>query len=631
MNPVDLEGRLCRLHRSQARRALVDRLCEDRVPREAAILVLDAFRLLGVTQQVGRLQRIVLSDQYRPFVRALALNILLLFDREAALELPLEMSPDDAEAILLATVSSIVHLTVADAKGCSAIAVVLQEVPEEARYAAFEFLDANRAREGIPATVLYRELLTIPSLQDLRPAMLARLVDEGGADARALLEELRDAATEPDPRREYQGALLRLLTEEIRPDREPTTAEGWGLVSTCDRLGTFTAASCVRSSAEGWVVAGVTLRVTGDVQDGLLVPGSTEEDADRACDDVVRSTGSPFTRVPLPYVAALVSDGVDRSRDAGHTLPQAAWSAVGVIDRFRDPDVALQRPDPTDPEPTPADVDALLERPEYRDRWYFDEGDLLGARARIPEGAGVPPEREAEWLAETAALLDSPGLRGRLAAMCRHMACWHTWAKQPDLAALLASLADLCARRFADNPLVQAMLRRSLVLVRPRDFFVPTIGDPALRQRLRDTFMPGLKLPRGTDLAVLDFAEIAFLCLESLCERLPGERRPRRDQVEEAAFAVGDAWARNATARAMGRGILPRAQVLRQMTADIGECLALPRHDAQVLAEEVQVGLATFASQVCSSCPVRCLREPLRAVMRPFYQAEHPGLGVKGR
>jgi hypothetical protein len=334
-------------------------------------------------------------------------------------------------------------------------------------------------------------------------------------------------------------------------------------------------------------------------------------------DEIARGTGISFVRVTLEQVGALITEAAWRSRCRGTRLPAHAASAVALFDRDTPARAAGSGAGLSARQVNLEDMRALLRRPEYESSWFFDRGDLHGLQLGLPEGRAALES----WVAQAAVRLCRPALRDRVAAMARHMAAWHRWKNEPELADQLAAAARATEEDFATSPLVHAMLERSIVPVGEQGSFVDRTLDRAMvRQHLKSLFFHHLCAPKGRDLARLDFTEAALGCLKDALLALPGERRPAEDACATAAFTIGKAFADFLLAGArwpIERVTTAIAQVLRDLCG-------LSAEEIERITMVVLPALGDFLDQRCSECPVACLDRPRADVADAFFSPEHP-------
>jgi hypothetical protein len=347
-----------------------------------------------------------------------------------------------------------------------------------------------------------------------------------------------------------------------------------------------------------------------------VLPRRRPEEAEQLLDEITHGTGIGFAPLKLAEAAALVREAAARTEELGLELPADARPAVQLLARInhRDDD-ALEEPLPLAASPDLEQLRALLARPEYAQSWFFDRGDLQSTGQDLPEGSADL----AVWAASVAGRLDRPALRSRLGGMARHMARWHRWKGESELAQLCSAAARVTEKDFANSPLVAAMLERSLV---PADEEpgAPTLDRSMLRQHLKGLFFQHIHAPKGRDLARLDFAEAALVFLEESFLGLPGERRPREDEATTAAFAIGKLFADFLIAGAHGS----IERVIGEMDQALQKYCHLDENECGRVVAVVLPALGDFMERHCAECPAACIDRPAADVSELFFAPHHP-------
>lgn len=613
--PAELEWRLRTVEPRAVRRALVDRLAAGRVQRRLLGLVEAALTLLGAGPEIDRLRAIALDARRSIPLRAAALRacgpdarvfgeVLERVGPATALEL---VGDTVREGLLSSDPGGVAGLVATFLHGGAA-------GDPEAGLAALAIVEEHRRSAGLSPSV-YGEALEADLPEPVVEALLEILVDEPDEPGAALLERLRDAAADPGRRRMFQKALLRARSADIEPAAGAPPVPGYALVSHCDGQGAFVLVGLFENADGTHTAADLCIRAAGDVRDGFVAPRLDARDQAELARQLEEGAGLRLVRVSLPEAAALVDEAVDRTRRAGRPLPRDARDSVRFFERVRPEGRRCPAVAPA-PRVLTRRVRALLDRPEY-ESWFFDHGDL--------EGAGVPPapgpEPSDAWVSAAARALDTPAMRARIAGMTAHMARWHHWNGEPDEAALCAALAARCRRGLARHPLVRLMLADS-----PVDGPAPrasvALGDPNLRRQLKAEHFAEVRSPRGRDQARLDFTEAAWVLLDSLFAVLPGEHRPRDEDLGGLAYEIGAAAADAIRGRRGGS----LATVRRRSVARLEAAAGLPPGQAEIIIEDVLRGLATFANEVCADCPTHCLDRPAADFRDVFFRDAHPAL-----
>ena len=619
VNEAELERRLSTIDVREAQRLLADRLRRGRVSVQEGSLYVAAFSAIGVGDQGDKLLHMAADRERAPHERAFAVAVLSSDDPEQLQALARTLSPTQAEALAEASVLDLLVGIEAEPERAEAVAGALVTLPEPMRHELLDQMEIGRVHLGASAATVYAEALASTGLATLRPRILAAIVAEGSMEGVALLERARDETKDPKARRDFQAALLRARTQAIEPGHESRPPDGYAYVGTCDGQGAFLVMGLFKNPDKSMTLADLCIRASSDIRDGFVVRRQSSKDLDIILHELRSNCGSAFCRVSLGEAARLVASAVDRTRELGRAIPRDAQAAVAMFDRARQPQT---RPEENVPVPSTASLEALrglLERDEYESTWFFDEGDLQGV------GVDLPPRRRTsrKWLEGAAARLNTASIRRRVTAMARHMARWHSWNQEPELAALCQAAAEDAENAFRSSPLVRVMLEHSARMIdSPRETLVVALADPTARQHIKALFFREVLDPTGRDLAHLDMTEAAFLCLDQAFELLPGERRPREDDRNEASYVIGRVFAdfviRGAEAPQ------PVGPLADEITALLVSTCDLTPEEAHRVAPLVMANLGGFVSTVCASCPVSCLVRPDAEMADVFFEPSHP-------
>ena len=383
---------------------------------------------------------------------------------------------------------------------------------------------------------------------------------------------------------------------------------GFAIISNCDGQGAFIVLGCIVNPDRSLTLADLCIRAAADIRDGFVNSGCTQAEVEELLNEM-RSQNLHFTRAPLRPVAALVRAAAERTRAMGVKIPRDAKVAMAQWERI--PPESTDLPAPLGRRATTEEVEALLDRPGYGS-WFFDEGDLGGAGVS-PPGARQSVER---WAAKAAlALARQEPIRQRVVAMCEHMARWHAFAGDTDAAHLCATLTVEVKEDFKNSALVTSMAARVLR---------PDASEPQRSRRpyIKQHFFADVKKPTGRDLAILDFTEAADTALDRVMTSLPGESRPRDEQLLDAAHGIGRTFAAYILA--------PRKSEMGALIRELSDVLAkstrlTPREQQQIAVLTLQQ-LAGFVDEVCGQCPVGCLDRPRMNAAAPFFAPGHPVL-----
>ncbi len=637
----ELERRLRGSDRVALRREIVDRLFDGGAAPQVFEVLSAALLQVGVRGEERRLERVVADSRRSAAARWTALSLIFNLDQALADRILLGLAPEDRLPLVLQPAAESIRAVVAEAREASALADAFMATHPDVRGEAFAYLEDVRRHAGTPAVLAYREVLRRDSLSDVRDLALEAIVGEGGPEAAAELAALRDAAPSAGARQAFQRALLRLGTRAIEAAPALAPPPGRAYLGHCDGQGAFIVLGCFENADGSTTIADLCVRADADVRDGFAEPALDDDAVSELLVKMEESGVGFLVPVPLTEAAAIVREGVQRTRRGGLTIAEGVRPALMFFERVP----VLSSPGAA---PGPAANDgpgaargtvtskealALLALPPYA-CWFFDRGDLGGAGARFPPPAPAPrgarrrktktsaPDvspRDA-WIEHALAGLAASEVAPRLAAMLDHMARWHGLAGEQILAAICATSAREARESFQTCAVVRAMLDRSLDVLAKQGEKTGRVGDPDTREHIRLAFFPDVDTPEGRDLAGLDFTEAAIEALETALEVLPGSRRPRADELMRGAFAIGTLFARYVIAR---RKAKPEALV-EQMSRALGEVTRLDAEERKMAIGSALPALAIFVEEVCGACPVACLKRPGADVADAFFATEHP-------
>jgi hypothetical protein len=364
--------------------------------------------------------------------------------------------------------------------------------------------------------------------------------------------------------------------------------------------------------------ASCCIRAAADIRDAFVLPQQPEDDFK---DMLSRLTDQRlhYTEVPPAEASKLFADALQRTRSLDRKLPDSAIPVLSLFERIV--------PEPTEEISTQqvasvADLHELMELPHY-DSWFFDEGDLLGHKVKLPSGAP-----DAAWFRGAASKLDKTPLKDRLFAMLEHMVKWHYWDGDSNAASLIFAALKDAKHNFKKSAIVRVMLERSIYYTEDMDSFdgkVPNtesdddpFGSEELRGTLRRRFFNDLKRPSGRHMAELDFTEIAYHQLHVAFSGYPGEKRPREDDVLDLAYETASEFIRS-----LFRG-KDAASMVERLDKSV---LAHTDLSAKERAELIQIlteGMFGFIESVCKGCNVQCLDAPRKGMADEFFSSAHP-------
>jgi hypothetical protein len=542
VNAGELARRLQGVEPSGARREIVDRLQRGDVPSDELDVLAAAMLHVGVGDEMGRLEALVLATDLPRSTRWIAMSILLNTAPHRVERVFDQLDPDDRLRLMLEPAVDAARNIQAAPELARWIAESLTWIPPAERREALAYIDDVRRGAGTPAALAYREVLRREAALPLIEMALEAVVEEGGAEAQAEVARLRDQASSPALRQAFQRALLRMGTRAIEPSRRPLRARGTGLLGSCDGQGAFLVAGCFENPDGTSSFASLCVRVGADLRNAFTVPAITDAERVSLIEGMCMGGISDVAPIDLAGAAEIVFEGLDRTRAAGLPVPADATAAIAMFERARDPAQKLALAVPSAAPPTLAEGRSLLELPVYQS-WFFDRGDLAAAGVDLAGASSGKPK--AAWVRRALERLAASEARPRLAAMLRHMAAWHALRGEVDKAALCSAAGAEVEARFAEGALPRAMLERSIKALKAleREAAEKAFGDPAVRGRLRIDFFHAVESPKGRDLAALDFCEVAYLALDTWLSLLPVNQRPRDRDVAAAAFEIARLFA----------------------------------------------------------------------------------------
>lgn len=618
VNEAELKQRLQSVEVHVARRLIVDKLDSRSLPDRAGPLFLALMGEIGIARQKDRLTDIALDLSRCSRERLWAAMALASEDPKAMDMLADRLGPEGMS--LLAELSLFELLTMqnpTDIGGsiATALTTLMDERPADELLARIE---TCRKGIGVSCSRAYGESLHKAELAPIRLKILDQFIHEASEEGIEFLSRMRDDALNPEERRNYQTALLKLRSRQIDINRDEEEIPGYALVSNCDGQGDYIVLGVVENGDNTFTVADLCLRADGDVRDGAIYPRRNEREVEEIASDVQHSLGCYFVEVTLPEAATLVDRSVTLTRDMSQQIPEEARPGVALLERcqhgYRWGEGSCCPPQAV--EPTTDAIRALLERPEYEDTWFFDAGDLGGSNIEPP-----PSNNNIDaWINGIVDKLDH-NVKSRLIAMAEHMAKWHYWNQEPAVSSLCRAIAARVRQGIENNPIVYVMLERSVeTLQYSTTELVCQFGDPSVRQHFKSLFFHDIKVPTGRDLAYLDLTEATASALDAAFELLPGQDRPRDEERDLAAFAVGKVFGE----RVIRNGLPSPDQVIPDMAEALENTCRLSKSEQHEVLMTVVPSLYAFVEEICSICPVDCLNNPDRDYSHVFFRPEHP-------
>ncbi len=596
-----------------ARRVLVERLRSSEPTDPETELFMALFSHLGIGEQRSPMAEIVVDDDQSHRVRAYACGLLATEDPMLAERLMDSLSVEDRIAIIDVPFVDMLVWAQADPRAGDQLAMALDSLDPEAQALTFERLERHRQRVGTGAVSAYGPALRKGRATGLHRFMLDALVEESAPEGLELVRIMRDAEREPNVRRRWQAALLRMGTRAIDPSSQRDAPPGRAYLSSCDQLGDFVLLGCVDNPDGSVSVANVCIRAGAEIRGGFVLLRQTPRDIDEILRDLDGSGGG-FAPFSLSEAADMVEGATLRTTVRRKRIPRDAEPAMTL---FRRGAWHQRRPEP---EIVPAwdtsieRVHALLDRPEHARIWLLTDAEM-GALQVLPPPSGRLDET---WIREAAALWARRcKRRSRLTAMAWHMARWHRARTEAEEAALCATLARMTEKHLSTSPLALAMLERAYLFPKalPR-----TLGDASVRDELRQAFFGDVRVPKGKDLARLDFTEVAYV---TLGEAMAGSKTDTGSNQcrRNLARAIAEAFV---SGRVSKQNPVEHPKLAKKLTTLIQRELAASSHHATELAGCVLSALDRFQHEVCRRCPARCIDRPRAHFVEEFYQEIHP-------
>jgi hypothetical protein len=625
---AELDGRLEAARAPRIRDLLLERLQADTISDQEGGILLAVFERIGVGESRPALLRLVLDAGQPLRVRARALSVLLEDDPHSLEQLVGKLPEQELQPLAAQWLSELLGAIQADPRQGEVLAETMEAASVTLRPFLLDQVETVRRSAGTSAAGTYGRALHRPDLADLHGRMLALIVEEARPESIALLEELWRKEPPGSRRRQLHGAVFRARTKRIEP--QPTEApSGAAYLGSCDGQGVYILVGCFRNLDGTETIADLCVRVGADVRDGFVLPRRRPDEAQRLLDEITRDTGIAFAPLSLADAAALVREAAECTAGLGLSLPSDARPAMQLFERVEPGAALIPRENagrapveagaPGSPATGLDELRDLLGRPEYTQSWFFDRGDLQAAGLELPGGT----TDLAAWAREIAPRLDRPSLRARLRGMAEHMARWHRWKGETELADLCSAAARATEQDFARSPLVLAMLECSVVPAedQPDSGGESQLDRLLLRQHLKSLFFQHVQSPRGRDLARLDFTEAALVFLEEAFLGLPGERRPRQDERATTAYTIGKAFADFLIAGAHGS----IERVIADMDRALRDYCHLDETECRRVVAVVLPALGDFIEQHCAECPAACLDRPGADVSEFFFAPCHPG------
>jgi hypothetical protein len=497
--------------------------------------------------------------------------------------------------------------------------VLLEASPEEREFVLLHHIGRIRREVGTPATLAYRSPLAEPALLDIHQHMIDAIVQERDSSAIDLLTMLRDTAVCDESRKRFQLALLRMGTKQIEDSPGRNTPDAEAFVSICGGQGAFFLVCRHRLSEQHCTTVTCCIRAAGEIRDAFVFPQHEEDDFNNLLDEMA-TEHLAHTEISLGEAATIFNEALCRTKALAQTLPTSMLPVMSFFERIEP--VPLTDIGPVSCGESVEALEKLMDLSHYCS-WFFDAGDLTGHGILPPDG-----EATESWYQNAAKQLSCTPLKERLLGMLTHMARWHTWNGDDEAASLCESARVSVQNDFSRSALVHLMLERSLltgpeafdVLLEDVDQSPRFYGDTALRTVLKRRFFSTLKRPAGRHVAELDFTEVGFNQLQLAFAQLPGEKRPREDDVLDISKEI---------ASVVVQGMLKDSHVesmMQQIDKTLSNKTTLFWDERVEVAANVMEGIFAFVDSACQRCPSQCLQYPRKGMADVFFSKRHPAL-----
>lgn len=616
VSPADLESRLRGVDATAVRRLLVDELDKGRISAAESLLFVEIMNVLGPGRQKNRLLRIA-SDHNRDKDERTYAFLALGYDKLA--EGDPAMAEIGAELFDEMMSFSMLNVFMLDEEEIgNAVVEILEGMPDMEFGAHFlEMLDEQRSLARMPAHIAYADALSTESLSDLHPAMIEAIEKEGHPQGIALLEKLGSKTKNRLTRKGFRKAALKARTTMADPAPVEKVKDGVALVSSCDGQGAVVVLGRFENKDGSLSLANVCFRAEREIRDGFYLPRMSKDDFDDLVEMIRLEANTDFVEVPLLEASKLVYAVMERNQDIALDLDvQRAISCfprpTGLL-RFDSGKLPLSAADHTMEE-----FEILLGRPEY-ESWFFDLADFEQAGVTVPRD-----ECSEQWIDEVVRRLDTPAIKDRLLAMTSHMAWWYHQKGDEESASMQLAANQDMVKDFKNSKFVKAMVVRSFFVINAHEQedeeILYHVGDVQLRLYLKSMFFKDVKVPKGRDLAILDFTEAAYLAFDELFDSLLGGMRPKPNLLPIISYKVGKIVASTLLSNldcSVERLFEKVARTVR-MVGGFGE------GETRRIATAIMALLLDFAEDVCKECRVACLVHPKKKMSDIFFASNHP-------
>lgn len=615
---AELEQRLDRISPADLRRLLIDRMVRGRLRESDSDLMVSLFHIVGVGRDCEVLVDAVADARRERHVRACALAVLLAADPTYSERLRKVVPSDDLLSLVAEPLAQFIFHAEANPEEGDALVAALESVPVEMLPPLFQQLEHRRRSGGVPAAVAYERVLRRSELSALHTDILNTLTEEGGRDAMQLLETLRGEAGDAARHRQLQGMLMRLHTRAME-GRTRLPGMITAHISSCDGQSTFFVLAD-RSNMDGsHTLALLCVSAQHGIRDGHIATRQTSAQAEYLLSRFMAEAGVEFVRVKIDQANAIVGRILREHADPPDEVKP-------VLRFFARSDAATLPLVAKATRATLAQLRTQMQRKPYDKTWFIDGADM----ASLPLQPPLRRQPSVAWYTQAAAALaERAGLCERLVAMASHMAIWHQLRGEAAAAGLCLAAAESTRESPADSSLLRVLLERSVTVARsslasegeaPEPGPGVLLGDPLRRQYIKSRFFVEIEAPHGRDLALLDFTEAALLSLERAVGMLPGDMRPREEEVQQAAHSLAVLFRDYILHKE------PREAVVlsERMTTVLAAMCRPHKAPAEVLARAVLAALVAFVDEVCGTCKIACLHRPRAFVGPSFFATGHP-------
>ena len=502
---------------------------------------------------------------------------------------------------------------------CDLTRVLLDTSPDEREFLLMHHIGRIRREIGTPATMAYHHPLGEPELGDLHPLMIDAIVQERDATATKLLTSLRDNASSENARKMFQGALLRMGTKQIEDAPGRNAPVGSAYVSICDGQGAFFLVVRYRLSDTHSSTLTCCIRASGEIRDSFVFPQHSEEEFDSLLDEMSAEHLS-YTEISIGQAATIFNHALSRTETMERPLPGSISAVVSLFERVEP--LPVQHSELKKSPFTRDKLEKLLSLPHYTS-WFFDAGDLSGHGVTPPNG-----EADEAWFLNAAAQLSKTPLKERLLAMLQHMTYWHILDGDQCLASICSMARESVLMDFTNSHIIRLMLKRSLLsenealnaILSDIGKNTGLYGDSVLRTVLRRRYFTSLKRPSGRHVAELDFTEVTFHQLQVAFSQLPGEKRPREDDVLDIAMKIAKVVVKSALHN------VDASAMMKKIDGFLSKYTELCPSERNEVATNVVEGVFSFVDSACQRCPNQCLKHPRKGMADVFFSPSHPAL-----